>query len=295
MRYEVCYIDDRIIPVGGKVSNELGMISKSEMSDLVLLSQWEEPTVKRFLKATIEKSNKFKQIELAGFTHPNFFLNHLDLITYNPNSIILDWDFGDNKAEERIEEILNKTSSKIFILTGNELESEVENSLGEIKEKYGSRIGAVYAKSIHLEDKNTQENLLEEILSDLTSKSEKYQYGDFFVDFYASSILPTFDMFWMIESILGRDFLKRYLDGSTLEVSQNSVERMFEESNVSFFINRENSRIYSKNGLGLTDFYGDGENISAIKAIYAIKNYDLQILETAFERGTSKTFQKNGE
>ncbi len=293
MRYDVCYIDDRIIPVGGIVANETGLISKTEISGLISNDEWEEPTVKRFLKHTIAKSNKFKQIELAGFAHPNFFLNHAHESQYNPNSIILDWDYGESKADEKIIEILDNTSSRIFVLTGNELESDVETIISPIREKYGTRLGFVYSKSIHKEDKFTQENLLEEILSDLTSMSEEYKYNELIVKFSPSSVLPNFDSFWMIESILSSDFLKKYLSDNVLEISLNTIEKMFEDSNLAFYINSKNSRIYSENGIALTDFYNDNDKVTSMKAIYAIKNYDLTILETAFEKGTSKTFQNN--
>jgi hypothetical protein len=291
MRYGVCYIDDRIIPHGGIVSNETSLISKNEIVGLINNDEWEEPTVRRFLKHTIAKSNKFKQIELSGFTHPAFFLNYAIAENYNPNSIILDWDYGDSKAEERIEEILNTTSSKIFVLTGNELESDVENLISPIREKYPHRVKEVYSKSIHKEDKNTQENLLEEIISDLTSISEEYNYNGLTIRFSPSSILPNFEAFWMVESILSSEFIKKYAIQNVLEISLKTIEKMFEDSNVSFYINSKNTRIYSENGRALAEFYGDDNKITIMKAIYAIKNYELPLLETAFEKGTSKTFQ----
>ncbi|MBK7908774.1 hypothetical protein [Candidatus Pollutiaquabacter sp.] len=293
MSYEICYIDDKILPEGGIVANETGLISKGEISGLISQDSWAEPTVKRFLSATIAKSNKFKQIQFSGFTHPNFFLNHITNSNYQPNSIILDWDYGESKAEETIQEIIARTTSKIFILSGNELESDIEDVLNPIRQQYNDRRLEIFSKSIHEEDEKTQENLLETLLSDLTSISEDKRYHDVNVKFYPSSFLPSFELFWMAESILGSDFIISFFSKNNPEISHLSIEKMFEESNVKFYINAKNTRIYSENGITLSEFYNDKDKLKPITAIYAIKNYDLSILETAFEKGSSKTFQNH--
>ena len=141
MTYEICYIDDRLLPRDAVVANEFGLISKDEIKSLMAGSDnWDEPTVKRFLSHTLDKSDRFKQINISGFIHPDFFLNYISDNKYSPNSLILDWDYGTSKAEEKIKEILDQTTSKILVLTGNDLKQEVENILSELRKIYPDRI-----------------------------------------------------------------------------------------------------------------------------------------------------------
>lgn len=294
MRYDLCYIDDRIVPIGGAVANENGLISKNELSGLIDHDEWEEPTVKKFLRHAIAKSNRYKQIELSGFKHPSFFLNHVIDSHYNPNSIILDWDYGDNKAKERIEEILERTASNIFVLTGNDLESEIEADLVELREKYNNnRIKQVFSKMVFKEEKNTQENLLEEIISDLSNKSEDVSFGGLTIKFFPSVFLPTSDRIWMLESILSHEYLISFIKENNSEISEKKIEELFEKSSLKFFINTTNTRIYSENGIPLHNYYEDKLLESPLTPIYALKNYDIAILETATEKGTSKIFEND--
>jgi hypothetical protein len=295
MNYEVCFIDDKILPKGGTVANETGLISRNEISGLISHDEWAEPTVKKFLTDTFDKADRYKQIQFSGFTHPNFFLNHIAGSTYRPNSIILDWDYGDSKAEEKIEEIINLTQSKIFILTGNELESDVEAIVSPIRKRHVSRGLGIFSKTIYKEDNNTQKDLIQALLSDLESMAEEIKYHDINAKFYPSSFLPTYDRFWMVESIVSSGFIKEFLKKNAAVISHQSVVKMFEESKIKFYINSKNTRIYSENGTGLAGFYKDNDSLNYITPIYAIKNYELSILETAFEKGSSKTFQNHEE
>ena len=234
MSYDVCYIDDHLLPFGAEIANEHSLISKTEIENSLTKPNWDEPTVQRFLSNTLKKGKKFNQLELSGFLNPDFFLNYIAESDYKPNTIVLDWDFTTSKAEQKINEIIQQTDSKIFVLTGNDLKPEVEAVLKPFKDAHQNRIFDVYKKTsgIHQFEKATQENLLEEIIADLTTIEEVYEYAGTEISFYPSFILPNFDWFWMLESILGSNFIKEYIVENSLLISQATIEKMFDDSEV---------------------------------------------------------------
>ena len=92
--------------------------------------------------------------------------------------------------------------------------------------------------------------MLEEVIEDLKIFSEQHIYNDIQITFYPSFILPNFSSFWLLESILGIDFLKAYISNNVLTVSQEVLEKIFDTSELKFYLNNTNTRIYSENGFG---------------------------------------------
>ena len=78
-----------------------------------------------------------------------------------------------------------------------------------------------------------------------------------------------------------------------LTVSQEVLEKIFDTSELKFYLNNTNTRIYSENGLELHKFYKDDINPTPLTTLYAVNNYDLATLETAIEKGTAKIFDSD--
>lgn len=296
MSYDICYIDDRLLPAGAHVDMETQLIDGGILESLLGRDGWQEPTLKRLLSHTFKKAKRFTQISVTGFTSPNFFLNHFQASGFEPRSIILDWDFGTTSAEESLDEILRRTSSKIFVLTGHDLIPEVEQLLVPIRQKYRDRGLAVYKKTagIHKVEKDTQENLLEDVIADLTTTvCEIHEFEGIRVLFHPSHVLPNFESFWMFRSIVGDDHIKRHMADDELTINLEHLEEIFNESEVKFYLSKSNDRLYSEGGLVLQNFYEDEALSEPLSPLYALRNYDLAILETATEKGTSRVFDVN--
>lgn len=292
--YQLSYIDDRLLPINDAAAEfETGLIPGS-IIEMFLPDEndWQEQTVRKLLTQTLKKTKKFTQIDFSGFTNPAFFLNHLKTPGFVPRSIILDWDFGTFQADESIKEILKRTTAKIFPLTGNDLKEEVEELLQPIRQEFGDRISEVYKKAdgSHKIEKYTQENLLEDIIEDLTTIPESKQFDDVQIEFYPSYVVPTFDLFWMVRSIVGDELVREFVENDLLTINQERIEKIFNSSNVKFYLSKHNTRLYSENGLALQGFYDDEAMSEPLSPLYALNNYDIAILETTVEKGTSKIF-----
>lgn len=116
------------------------------------------------------------------------------------------------------------------------------------------------------------------------------EFNGYKIKFSPSVFLPNHEKVWLLESIVGNDYLMDFLNENEFEISEKTIEKLFEQSSLKFFINTTNTRIYSENGFALHSFYEDKLVGNPLKPVYALKNYDLTILETAMEKGTSKVF-----
>lgn len=293
MTYNVCYTDDQLVPINSDFSNDTEIISQENLEEFIESDEWNEPAVKRFLQRSIRETKKFRNIRYSGYTNAAFLVRDIRENKYVPEIIQLDWDFGVGDAGDYIDELLRISKAKIYFLSGNDSTENIEESVRERKKRYGDRGLDVFQKNKRVVEKNSEDNLIEEVISNYTnSTNEQYERYGLKIKFQPSLYLPDYKDFWMIESILGSDYLIDYLK-KTPSISEKTIEQLFEGADIKFYLNNTNTRIYSENGLELHKYYKDKVSEKSITPIYAIKNYDLAILETAMEKGTSKIFDSN--
>lgn len=283
MRYDVCYADDLLLPVNPNIQDDTIKVEQESLEQLLNYEEWNDFAVKRFLSNSFAKTKKFESIRYSGYTSPAFLIRDIRSGSYNPKAIQLDWDFGTFDAEYYIEELLQITSAKIFVLTGNKSESEIKSRLEDKFPNISDTRGLkVFSKSIHEESLSTHENLTEEIIADFSSISEERIYRNLTIRFFPSSFLPSFNSFWMLESIFGESYLISSLKENDLVVSKDTVERIFEKSTLEYYINTKGNKLYSKQGLSYAEYFND--KLIHIKPIKAIYEFDLAILEEAQEK-----------
>jgi hypothetical protein len=287
MIYDICYVDDKLLPLNVPVPNETSIIPQDQLQYLLGQAEWDDFVVKSFLSQTINKTRKFKRIKLSGFTNPEFLINYLYTQPYHPKTIMLDWDFGTSTANDYIDEIILKTNvnDRIFILTGNDLEEDVISILSPRKMQSPERDFSVFSKSVYLEAKNTQEDLIEEIISEYQKTSEIVKHRDMDITFYPSHILSVPEFLWLLDSILTERFVTEFLNENAFTINQHLIEKMFEQAGIKFYVNTKHSRIYSEIGVSLRKLLND--EVREITPVYAIKNFDIFTLEEAVEKAYS--------
>lgn len=136
MIYDVCYTDDLILPIDSGVQDDTLRFEEESIKQFITSDEWNDPAVKRFLTSSIEKTRKFGNIHYSGYTNPTFLIRDIRNKNYEPSLIQLDWDFGaGGDAEKYIDELLEITNAKIFILSGNDLTENIEGKIKDRKEK----------------------------------------------------------------------------------------------------------------------------------------------------------------
>jgi hypothetical protein len=281
--YTLDYVDDALkvdTYASGSVS-----ISQVELAQLILRNNWSDPVAKKFVGSILKESMRYDNIHLRGFIHPNLFIDEVRRSNVSPNAIVLDWDFGQHDTETTVDTLLSITqSSKIFVLTGNELESEVDRILTPKREPNLGRRLSVFSKTRKTEAaKNTQENLLEEILTDFQSYSTEIEYQGTTIKFYPSPILPKENLIWLLDSILSAEFVLQFLLGHDKTINNEIIEEMFDKSEEEFYINGANDRIFSRSGKEIAKYMK--EELKPITPLYAVKYIDLIKLDEALEKG----------
>lgn len=284
MKYEVCYIDDHILPYG-----DYDNTAKINQSDFETYfsekKEWSEDGVKETIKLNLLNAKKYKQIKFYGFTEPNIFLNAQSNNGISPRTIILDFDFGTSIGTDFIPQLIHLPDiENIFILSANAPVADIQNEVDEKRGTTNVNI-EVFEKSIfHESDVKTQENIIEEYNKTFFEKSEKITLSGAEYIFHPSSIVPIPENIWMLESILGDRFFREKFKIHSNLISHATIEDVVNKSSVEFYLAKNKKRIYSTNGFSYAEYFNEMEGLEKIKPIYAIKTYDLAILEEAKEK-----------
>ncbi len=291
MSYNVCYADDLILPIDSGIEDDTRRFGEENIRHFLGSNEWNDPAVKRFLDSSLKKTKRFENIHYSGYTNPSFLIRDIREQTYRPSLIQLDWDLGaGGDAENYIDTLLEITDAKIYILSGNDLIENIEERIKGRRDSHPERGLRVYQKNKDEIEKNAEDNLIEEVVSQYMQLVIEFEFNGETINFSPSIFLPNPNRIWMLESILGQDYMMNFIKENEMVISESKIEKLFEQSGLKFFINTTNTRIYSETGSELHKFYEDKLVEKPLTPIYALKNYDLAILETTMEKGTSKTF-----
>lgn len=284
MKYEVCYIDDHILPYGNY--ENVGKIRQQDFERFMTENnEWSEDGVKETIKLNLINAKKYKQINFYGFVETNIFLNAQQNNGISPNTIILDFDFGTSIGTDFIPQLIKLPDlENIFFLSANAPVEDIQNEINEKRGDTQIKI-EVFEKSVfHESDIKTQENIIEEYNKSFFEKSEPVVFNGHEYSFHASSIVPIPQDIWMLESILGSEFFSDKFKIHSNVISHQTIETVVNQSVVEFFVGKSKKRIYSANGLSYAKYFNEYDDLEKMKPIYAIKNFDLAVLEEAYEK-----------
>ena len=284
MKYEVCYIDDHILPYGNYESGN--KINQDDFEKFLSENnEWAEDGVKETIRLNLVNARKYKQIKFYGFVETNIFLNTQRQNGISPQTIILDFDFGTSIGTDFIPELVKLPDlENIFLLSANAPVSDIQDEVNEKRGDTKIKI-EVFEKSVfHESDIKTQENIIEEYNKSFFEKSEKVVFNGNEYVFHPSSIVPIPQDIWMLESILGSEFFSNKFKNQSNIISHQTIEHVVNESSVEFYVGKNKKRVYSKNGLSYARYFNEHDDLEIIKPIYAIKNFDLAVLEEAYEK-----------
>src|SRR5438876_2455488 len=159
-KYEVCIIDDHIVPEAFDV-DDTGLIVEAKLQNTLSIAEgWTEYSMKELLENLFLRKQTFKGISFSAFKRPDFYLNAYNDKKYSkPNLIIFDWDYGSYDTSKDLLEILDKSATNIFILTGNEIVREIKTVLSDAKFQPYKHLVETFDKTSYDDLENSQEKL----------------------------------------------------------------------------------------------------------------------------------------
>ena len=170
IKYSICILDDKI-PLhdfDSKADDTRIIEERVLYSYLADEKKWKDSDLLNFVKLLNKEKDKYF---VSGFTHYDFFLNHVKDVLYSPDIIIFDWDFpGPDNSEESLLKILETKYCVVLIFTMADKKGEVDSILNKEQfKKYKERLGI-----IKKEEKDAIKNLNAEIDNKLKTFSFRY-------------------------------------------------------------------------------------------------------------------------
>ena len=105
------------------------------------------------------------------------------------------------------------------------------------------------------------------------------------VKFYRNNYINSFSEFWKIEALFKKDEVKFVLNSFSGEISDASIERLFEKPTIQFYTDKNEKTLFSYSSSNFTKKYGE---LIPINALTALKEYGIDKLEKASEKGYTR-------
>lgn len=115
-------------------------------------------------------------------------------------------------------------------------------------------------------------------------KQEEQQVtiGDIPVTFYNNKYIKTLSEFWKIEALFRKEEVQFVLQSFAGEISDSSIERLFEKEALYFYTNRKRTYLFSYSSEGFIKKYGE---LIPIQGKDALQEFGIDKLEEASEKG----------
>jgi hypothetical protein len=179
MGYSV-YVIDNDLPASVPEAQRLEIVDTAELnaSNLRLLLRnvaWKDPVVKDLITKLLDEtgSDGGNKWEVSGFTNPFFCLNAINDGKFRADLIVFDWEYpgaqtgASTTSESALQQILENTFSLVFIFSGVDKRSEIEQVLSSKPfEKFKDRL-------IYLDKVSSASNQCSLLLSEADARYRK--------------------------------------------------------------------------------------------------------------------------
>lgn len=116
-------------------------------------------------------------------------------------------------------------------------------------------------------------------------KEEQQKIFDMPVKFYKNAYLNSLNDFWKIEALFKKDDIVSMLQSFSGEISEASIEKLFTNQSLQFFIDQKENNLFSYSSSVFTKKYGE---LIPVNALNALKEYGIDKLEQASEKGFTR-------
>lgn len=217
-----------------------------------------------------------RRIQVQAFNHPQTFREYQD---FDSDFLIYDWEYKPVSAStDDFYEILNATSSKIFIFSAYDTIDKIPQLLDDDKfRKFKME------DRFDIMDKGTDDNI-NTIIEGIMSKfqgGEDVVWENTPIKIIPSRHLIDKDDFWKLKSVIGTDALLEFAKQVSI-FNEENIEKLFDKIQDVYFIDAKKNILSSAETELLN--YGFGK-LQAISALEALKAFTIDKLEEAKEKG----------
>ncbi len=270
---KVGIIDDGYPTLGEK------FLSNERIDELIRVEEnWGQEESLRDLSIQLSGKSRIwkRRIQFQAFNHPQTYKENND---FKSDFLIYDWEYKPVAAStDDFLEILNVTSSKIFIFSAYDTIDKIPQLLEDDKFQKFKAQGRIDIKSKGNDD---------DINQIVAGIMEKFESGeDAIWETIPIKIIPSRhlidkDDFWKIKSVVGTETLLEFTKQVTL-FNEENIEMLFNKMTDVYFIDAKKNILASAETELLTLGFG---KLQEIKAFDALKAFTIDKLEEAKEKG----------
>jgi hypothetical protein len=262
-------------------------ISADNLYHLAITEDWKSqfPLQQLIKDLVASESLKDGMIKLIGFTQPSQALSFLGQGQY-PSIIIYDWEYGmpnPTESQNLLLELFEKTKAFVFVY------SIVRNKIPEFLnksdfDKFAKRFQLFLKGSSDNYIFSSEEFILQYILSRVSSNFLiKLQGID--IRFSENGYLESPTDILYLEKILGRNLVLEKLKELGFAISQESIEKLFENVNGKLLFDSTNKLLITEDSIILKDKFHPDVELSYSEVL---KKYGLLKLRELIEIGYLK-------
>jgi hypothetical protein len=280
--YQIAIIDDKF-PYDINLDVTDLPFGNQKIENWINNKDWgEEGNLKHLIERIMELDLfKHKEIEVLAFLYPAALINYLKNNS-NPQLLIFDWEYQTKNKDTKSQliEIINDTTSFIFIYSAL-ADSIWQLFLGNVFEKNISRLQLLKKGENKLSLFTSEDNIIQFIISQF-NKAYEFKLGQNSVRFEENDFLKSPSSIFILESILGKEFLLQKLTESNFEISNSTIESIFSDVKTKFYLSKDKRYLLEFDNENNRNKYGPLQELSFLKTL---KNYDLKIIDKTLERG----------
>lgn len=258
-----------------------GILDFQDITHFIQEEDWGSHDTLRELNISLVKKSLFwkKHISLKGYRHPEFFLQEKE---YNPQFLIYDWEYNlpnpeDKLTEDYLIDILKRTSANILIYSAWGKYDLIPEIIESPKfNEYRNRVRLLSK----IDDKSDLE--ITKTIEDEFEKGEKVNWENLEIEIKPSKYLIDSRDFWKIKSLIGTPFLINYVNNESKVLNEDSIEKLFEESHIRFFMDKRKNILSSSESELLETGFG---KLIELPPLEALRLFGIDKLEEAKEKG----------
>lgn len=281
--YQIAIIDDKLpYDINSDASDKPFQSYKIE--EWLNVKDWGEEVHLKTLIDRIVTSDlyKHKEIELIGFLYPAALLKYISG-NKEPSLIIFDWEYQtrNQDTKKQLVEIINKTKTSFIFVYTAEANKIWQLLIGEVIERNLNRLQLLLKGDSNLSLFTSEDNIMQFIISQF-KKAYEFNMGKNSVRFEENKFLNSPADILRLESILGREYLLKKLKESNFEISDRTIDNIFNAVEIKLFLSNDNKYLLDSNVESVIKKYGP---LSELTLLDALSKFGINIIDKVLERG----------
>ncbi len=247
-------------------------LSIDDINDLTFKEEWgSEIDLKDLNIKLVSNSLSWrKKIDLNAYLHPNFYLNkysNLNQFSKVSDFIIYDWEYKpESNSDEYLFRILDSTNCPIFIYSAWDKIDDIPNLL--MTSRFDKFKKEKRYTILNKSDKESEDIIMSKVM-ECFNKGKSVKWDSSEIKLIPSKYIIDSEEFWKLRFLLGSVYLSSKLN-DIIELSENSINDLFDNSKYKFFIDNQKSILTSSDSELMRTKFGNLTELSMIETLKAV-------------------------